>query len=141
MEMQKSSYLIAKDLNLTVATMGRRCIRVRVGRWFLVRVDLDMQWQTLHAFLTREIGTETLHRHVYLWIRNRTGSNGGSGGDTGIALLTFPLNGHAIECASDTIFARSARLHGDKRDIYIYVYILYIYGKEGRRGMYMSLRR
>ena len=82
MEMQKSSYLIAEDLNLTVAAMGRRRIRVRVGRWFLVSVDLDMQRQTLHAFLTREIGTETLHRHVYLWIRNRTGSSGGAAAAT-----------------------------------------------------------
>lgn len=66
MEMNESSYLIAKDLNLTVAAMGRRRISVSVGRWFLVRVDLDMQRQALYAFLTREIGTETLHRHVYL---------------------------------------------------------------------------
>lgn len=73
--MRKSGYLIAEDLNLTVATMGRRRVCVRVGRRFLVCVDLDMQRQTLHAFLTREIGTETLHRYVYLRIRNRTGNS------------------------------------------------------------------
>lgn len=78
-EMHKSGYLIAEDLNLTVAAMGRRRVRVRGGR-LLVCVDLDMQRQTLHAFLTREIGTETLHRDVYLRIRNRTGSSDGSGG-------------------------------------------------------------
>lgn len=129
MEMHKSGYLIAEDLNLTVAPMGRRRIRVRGGR-FLICVDLDMQRQTLHAFLTREIGTETLHRDVYLRIRNRTGSSGG--GARRIALLTFPLNGHAIECASDTIFARSASSRGNKRDIS---------GKRGGESMCMSLRR
>lgn len=73
MEMKKSCYLIAEDLNLTVATMRRRRVRVRGGWRFLVRINLNVQRQTLHAFLTREIGTETLHRDVYLRKRSRSG--------------------------------------------------------------------
>lgn len=104
-EMHESGYLIAKDLNLTVAPMGWRRVRVRVRRRFLVRVDLDMQRQTLHAFLTREISTETLHRHVYLH-RNRTG-NSGDRLRAGITLLMFPLKKKKIHAIANAIqFAR-----------------------------------
>jgi len=73
MEMNRSGYLIAEDLNLTVAAVGRRRVRMRGGRRFLVRVDLNVQWQALHALLTGEIRTETLHRDVYLRKRSEEG--------------------------------------------------------------------
>ena len=41
-------------------------VRMSVGWWFLVRVHLDVQRQTFYAFLTGEIGAETLYRHVDL---------------------------------------------------------------------------
>lgn len=104
--MNDGGYLIAEDLNLTVAAMGRRRVSVRVGWRFLVRVDLNMQRQTFHALLTREIGAETLHRHVYLR-RNRTGT---CGDVRELLYQTYPLNGttrsSARACALAIRFAR-----------------------------------
>lgn len=60
------SSLVAKHFDLAIAAMRGWCVRVSVRRWVLVRVHLDMQRQSFHAFLTGEVGAQTLHGHVDL---------------------------------------------------------------------------
>lgn len=60
------SYLIAEDFYLAVSPMRGWSVAVRVGWRLLVSVDLDVQRQSLHALLAREVCAQTLHGYVYL---------------------------------------------------------------------------